>query len=61
MIKMPLSLKEKCYLRMTGNVNSEKLPGMREKHEHNIYRGEQVQIFVPSLETTVLLLLHFYL
>lgn len=31
---MPLSLREMCYLRITGNVNPEKLPGMGEKYDH---------------------------
>lgn len=31
---MPLSLKEMCYLRITGNVNSQKLPGKCEKRDH---------------------------
>lgn len=37
---MPLSLKEMCYLRITGNVNSEKLPGKCEKCDHQpLWRG----------------------
>lgn len=37
---MPLSLNETCYLRKTGNVNSEKLPGNGEKHDHQyLWRG----------------------
>ena len=31
---MPLSLEEMCYLRITENVNSEKLPGQCEKRDH---------------------------
>lgn len=31
---MPLSLREMCYLRITGNVNPEKFPGKREKYDY---------------------------
>lgn len=34
MTKMPLNLKEMCYLRITGNVNPENLPGKCEKYDH---------------------------
>lgn len=30
---MPLSLREMCYLRITGNVNPEKFPGKCEKYD----------------------------
>lgn len=56
---MPLSLNEMCYLRITGNVNSEKLPGKGEYHDHQyLWRGASANFhIIPANSSRVL---HFY-